>query len=133
MTNADVKAAMKLKDNTSDLIKSFVDLVKRDGWIFAGHIHSHKEFVTKGRNFTFIGTPYQQTLGDMNHDCGFYILNEHNNPEFVKTEGLPVHVEIKMSEAVKDIDRYDFSKVRGNIVKKVYDCDVDRIADAKIS
>ena len=133
MTNADVKAAIKLKDNTSDLIKSFVDLVKRDGWIFAGHIHAHKEFVTKGRNFTFVGTPYQQTLGDMNHDCGFYILDEHNNPEFVKTEGLPVHVEIKMSEAVKDIGGYDFSKVRGNIVKKVYDCDVDRISDAKVS
>jgi hypothetical protein len=57
-TNADVQAALKLKNKSSDLIRNFVDLVKKNGIIYAGHIHQHKEFVVKGREFIFIGTPY---------------------------------------------------------------------------
>lgn len=132
-TNADVQAALKLKNKSSDLIRNFVDLVKKNGIIYAGHIHQHKEFVVKGREFIFIGTPYQQTLADMNRDCGFYVLDESNKRTFIKTTNLPVHVEIRMSKVIDDISKYDFSKVRGNIVHKVYDCEVDRLIDAKVS
>ena len=58
-TNADVKAAIKLKTRSADLLKNFIDLVKKNGTVFSGHIHHHKEFVAKGRKFIFIGSPYQ--------------------------------------------------------------------------
>ena len=57
-TNADVKAAINLKAKSADLLKTFIDLVKKNGTIFSGHIHQHKEFAAKGRKFIFIGTPY---------------------------------------------------------------------------
>ena len=57
-TNADVKAAINLKARSADLLKTFIDLVKKNGTIFSGHIHQHKEFAAKGRKFIFIGTPY---------------------------------------------------------------------------
>ena len=132
-TNADVKAAINLKAKSADLLKTFIDLVKKNGTIFSGHIHQHKEFAAKGRKFIFIGTPYQQTLGEMKQQCGYYVLDENNNYVFEKTVGLPIHVEVRMSKVLEDIDNYDFSKVRGNIVHKVYDCDVDRLVDAKVS
>ena len=132
-TNADVKDAMKLKTKSSDLLKNFIDLVKKNGTVFSGHIHQHKEFVAKGRKFIFIGTPYQQNLGDIKNSCGYYVLDENNKYTFVKTKGLPIHVEVRMSDVINDIDSYDFSKVKGNIVHKVYDCEVDRLVDAKIS
>lgn len=31
------------------------------------------------------------------------------------------------------VDKFDFSIVKGNILHKVYDCDVDRIVDSKIT
>ncbi len=61
------------------------------------------------------------------------MLDESNNYSFVDIKCLPVHVEVRMSKVIDDVDGYDFSKVRGNIVHKVYDCDVDRLVDAKIS
>lgn len=45
--------------NTGDLVGDFVDVVKIDsGTIFSGHIHNRKEFIAKGRNFVFVGSPY---------------------------------------------------------------------------
>ena len=44
---------------SNDLIGSFVDLVKPNGTIYAGHIHNRKEFRAKGRRFIFVGSPYQ--------------------------------------------------------------------------
>ena len=31
------------------------------------------------------------------------------------------------------IDKFDFSIVKGNILHKIYDCDVDRVSDSKIT
>jgi hypothetical protein len=38
---------------------NFIELVKENGTIFAGHIHQHKEMRIKNRNFIFVGCPYQ--------------------------------------------------------------------------
>lgn len=52
---------------------------------------------------------------------------------FHEISSVPKHVEIKMSDVVNNIDEYDFSKVKGNIVHKIYDIEVDRMLDAKVS
>lgn len=38
-----------------------------------------------------------------------------------------------MSQIVKDIETFDFSIIKGNIVHKIYDIDVNRADDVKIS
>ena len=115
----------------ADLVGNFVNLVKRGGRVYAGHIHQHKEMRVKGRWFSFVGSPYQQNLGEMGSACGYYVLDEQNVPEFVETKSAPRHVQVLMSEAVSG--SYDFSAVSGCIVQKVYDADVDPAADVDVS
>ena len=132
-TNDDFTEAVNIKKAT-DLVGDFVELVKRSGTIFSGHIHQHREFVAKRRKFIFIGSPYEQTRGDRGNDCGYYILDENNKYKFIKTIGTPKHVELRMSKVIDvGIDKFDFSIVKGNILHKIYDCDVDRVSDSKIT
>lgn len=115
-----------------DFLGSFIELAKKKGTIFAGHIHQHKEMRAKGRNFIFIGSPYEQNLGDIGCECGFYEIDELGNYEFFEIEGIPKHVQFKSSEILKiGIDTFDFSNARGNIVQKVYDTDMSMEDDLK--
>lgn len=47
------------EDNPEDFLGSFIELAKKNGTVFAGHIHQHKEMTAHGRKFIFIGTPYE--------------------------------------------------------------------------
>lgn len=82
-----VKAA-----SSGDLVGSFVELAKPDGIVYAGHIHQHKEFMSKGREFVFVGSPYQQNLGEIGGSTGYYLLNASNKREFIETSGVPKHI-----------------------------------------
>lgn len=114
---------------TGDLVGTFVELAKPAGVVYAGHIHQHREFVSRGRTFIFVGSPYQQNLGEMEGNCGFYLLDKNNRRKFIETDGVPKHVQVFMSKA----DGFDFSSVAGNIVQKVYDIDVPRDVDIAVS
>lgn len=116
-------------DNAGDYVGDFVDVVKKNGVIFSGHIHGRREFMSKKRNFVLVGDPYQQNLGEKHYQCGFYVLNEDSSYEFHEITSAPKHIEIIMSK----IDTFDFSKIKGNIVHKIYDIEIDRVVDAKIS
>jgi len=48
-----------LNRKAGDAVGSFVELAKPGGTVYAGHIHQHKTFMSKGREFTFIGSPYE--------------------------------------------------------------------------
>lgn len=58
----DSKTLSKIFDGniqkSNDMVGNFVEVVKPNGYIYAGHIHKRKEFVTKDRNFIFVGAPY---------------------------------------------------------------------------
>lgn len=109
----------------ADTIGDFVELAKLNGTIFAGHIHQHKEMTSKGRKFIFIGSPYQQNLGDIGSKCGFYVIDEHGDYAFNEIDGIPKHVQFKSSDIIKTgINNFDFSAAQGNIVQKVYDVDI---------
>ena len=118
---------------SGDFVGDFVDKVKKGGAVFSGHIHGHKEIVSKGRNFIFVGDPYQQNLGEKTYQCGFYIINDDNSYSFHEITSVPKHVEIYMSDVVDNFDKFDFSIVKGNILHKIYDVEVDNVMDAKIS
>ena len=112
----------------------FMDLLKKTGIAFAGHIHQHKEMIVKGRKFIFIGSPYQQNLGDIGCSCGYYLIDVDSTFQFKEIEGLPKHVKIKCSEVKKTgIDQFDFSNVAGNIIQKVYDVDMTLDEDLKLN
>lgn len=119
--------------DAGDSVGDFIDVLKKDGVVFSGHIHGRREFLAKGRKFLFVGSPYQQNLGEIGNLCGFYILNEDMSYEFHEITSTPKHVKLKISEIVNDIDAFDFSKVKSNIVQKVYDVEVDVQDDAKIT
>lgn len=119
--------------NAGDYVGDFVNIVKKQGTIFSGHIHTRREFLAKGRNFIMVGDPYQQNLGEIDNECGFYIINEDNSYEFHEITNVPKHVSLRMSEVVKNFKNFDFSIIKGNILHKVYDVEVDRVLDAKIS
>ena len=114
-----------------DLIGNFVDLVKPDGTIYAGHIHNRKEFRAKGRRFIFVGSPYQQTLGEIDSVPGYYVLDENGESCFVKTESAPKHVRISMSDAISG--KFDFRLVAGSIIQKIYDIDVPAKDEAAVN
>ena len=118
---------------SGDFVGDFVNKVKKGGAVFSGHIHGHKEIVSKGRNFIFVGDPYQQNLGEKTYQCGFYIINDDNSYSFHEITSVPKHVEIYMSDVVDNFDKFDFSIVKGNILHKIYDVEVDNVMDAKIS
>jgi DNA repair exonuclease SbcCD nuclease subunit len=119
------------KNRSSDLVGNFVDLVKSMGVIYAGHIHKHKEFIAKGRRFVFVGSPYQQTLGEIGSDCGYYVLDDFNRAEFRHVVSAPKHVQIPMSKVADG--SFDFSAVRNSIIQKVYDVDIDQKTEANVS
>ena len=117
--------------SVGDLVGDFVDVAKKTGKIFSGHIHGHKEFLSKGRWFSFVGAPYQQNLGELGYKCGVYVIDEANDAKFVELEGIPKHVEVRVSQMLKD--NFDFSCIKGNIVHKIYDVDIEAADDAKLS
>lgn len=123
----------KSKKSAGDLVGSFIDVVKKDGIIFSGHIHRHKEFRAKGRRFIFIGSPYEQHFGDMGNECGYYILDEDSNYKFYEIENIPKHVELKMSNLINNLDNFNYKEITGNIIQRIYDVEVDRIVDSKIT
>lgn len=110
------------KQNPDKFLGSYIDICKRGGYIFSGHIHPHKKFITKGRTFTFISSPFENDWGDIGKGFGFYNLNMHtDNHLFIESVDAPKHIEIKMSEIT---DEYEFN-VSGNFVKLFVDCDID--------
>lgn len=117
------------ESKSSSLIGNFVDLVKRGGTIYAGHIHRHKEFLVRGRKFFFVGSPYQQTLGEIDSPCGYYILDRSNRPEFQAINSTPHHVKVTMSDVVAG--KFDFKCVANAIIQKIYDIDVDAKTEAE--
>lgn len=122
------------KAKSNDLVGDFVEYAKPYGVVYAGHIHGHKEFVSRTREFVFVGSPYQQNFGEIGGINGYYVLDENNKRKFIETEGVPKHVRLKISDILKEgVDNFDFSITKGNIVQKIYDIDVDLKTDAAIN
>lgn len=132
--DSSLESSRCIGNKPEELLGSFIELAKKGGTIFAGHIHQHKEMTTRGRKFIFVGTPYEQNLGDIGCICGYYIIDEFGGYAFYEIEGLPKHVQFKSSAILAhDVDNFDFSSARNNIVQKVYDCDMPIEDDLKIS
>ena len=130
----DLMTSSNCQDKLDSYLGNFIDFAKKPGTIFAGHIHQHKEMLAKGRNFIFIGSPYQQNLGDYGCKCGYYVIDTKSKWKFHEIDGIPKHVKVECSKVLEaGIEKYDFSEAHGNIVQKVYDIDVKVEDDLKIN
>lgn len=132
----DPGAANVQSSKVTELLGSFIELVKpKTGIILAGHIHQHKEMLAKnGRKFIFIGTPYEQNLGELGNACGFYEISEEGKLKFIKLDKLPKHIQLKISEIKKvGFEKFDFSNVSGNIVQKIYDEELTQAEESKLA
>lgn len=132
----DPGAANVQSSKATELLGNFIELVKpKTGIILAGHIHQHKEMLAKnGRKFIFIGTPYEQNLGELGNTCGFYEISEEGKLKFIKLDKLPRHIQLKTSEIKRaGLEKFDFSNVSGNIVQKIYDEELTQAEEAKLA
>lgn len=118
-------------EKSADLLGEFVDVVKDGGIIYAGHIHTHKESIVRRKKFIFVGAPYQQNLGDIDGERGYYLLDQNNTQKFIEIESVPKHIQVPMSSAIAG--KFDFSAVAGNIVQKVYDIEVKHADDIVVT
>ena len=142
LNDSDVSDLDFTVENTSDtivngkscyeLIGDWVEIVRPKGTIFSGHIHSREEFYTNNRKIILIGSPYQQTLNEKDSEDGFYLIDKNNDISFHKIEGIPIHVEIRLSDIIKNYDIFDYSIVRGNIVHQIHDVKCDKDIKEKI-
>lgn len=119
---------------SGNLVGDFVEYAKQFGTIYAGHIHEHKEFIARCREFVFVGSSYQQNFGEIDSEDGFYVLDENNKRTFHRIVSVPIHVRLYMSEILKKgVDNFDFSIVKNNFVQKIYDVEVDMVTETKIN
>lgn len=131
LLNADEILNCENTTKSSYEVGSFVELVKPHGIIYAGHIHTHKEFMTKSRQFVFIGSPYEQNLGEIDSLHGYYLLDEHNKRSFKPIQNVPHHIQLKMSDVIAG--NVNYADLKGNIVQKIYDVDVKPSDEVKIN
>ena len=133
--NSEVSEILSTKKKSNDLVGSFVKLAKENtGVVFSGHIHQRKEFIANKRKFIFVGSPYQQNFGEMDSVDGFYTMFEDGTYKFTEITDVPKHIKIRISSVLKTgVDNFDFSIVAGNIIKKIYDKDIDRETEWKIN
>ena len=104
-TVLDDKSIIKTsKVNSKKYIGKFVELCKKGGKIYSGHIHHRRNFKLKGRNFTFLGSPLQLNWGDYSKELdssnrGYYIIDTNTmKSSFIENKVSPVHRKYFISE-----------------------------------
>lgn len=129
----EVYEIVKRQPKSGDLIGDFVNIVKPQGIIYSGHIHDHEEFYSRERLFIFVGSPYQQTFGEMESVDGYYILDENNNRSFYEITTAPKRIKLYMSKILEvGIKNFNFSIIKDNIIKRVYDAEISKKDEFKI-
>lgn len=123
--------SMLSKRESSDMVGNFVEVVKPGGCLYAGHIHMHKEFVSRGRDFVFVGSPYEQNTGDAGNPKGYYLLDDRNNRKFIELTAVPKHVFVSVKSVMDG--KFDFKLCAGNIVQKIYDIEISQADEARLN
>lgn len=134
----DVNNIIESNKSSCEYIGNFVEFAKPKGRIFSGHIHKAKTFFVKNKvKFTFVGAPYEQTLGDVGNECGYIILDENNIDTKILITNIPKHIIIKNSEILKNKQNYKkyFKElgITSNIIKRIIDEELPRDFSLKVN
>lgn len=132
-TEKDNDESIATEESQTNLTKDFLRITANGGIIFTGHIHQRKEFQIGNKTFIQVGSPYQHTMGEIDSDDGFYVINEKFKYKFIPLNKLPKHVIVKVSDIMKSgCDKFKYNILSGNIIKQVYDEQIDMMTEFKI-
>ena len=121
------------EESQTNITKDFLRITSDGGIIFTGHIHQRKEFQIGNKTFIQVGAPYQHTMGEIDSDDGIYVINEKFKYKFIPLNKLPKHMMIKVSDIMKSgCDKFKYNILSGNIIKQVYDEQIDMMTEFKI-
>lgn len=70
--------------------KKFLNAAK---YTFSGHYHCRSELNQGDRKIIYAGSPYQLSFAHVGTDCGYYIMSDDGNVEFVENTVSPRFVE----------------------------------------
>ena len=95
-------------------------LANNGGTFFSGHIHQGKTIPLRDSfsDIVIMGSPYETSWGFDGFRCGGYVIDfAENTKEFVDNPFNKRHVEIRTSDAEKDMEGVDFANsiVRLNV------------------
>lgn len=72
-------------------------------------------------------------MGEIDSDDGIYVINEKFKYKFIPLNKLPKHVMVKVSGIMKSgCDKFKYNILSGNIIKQVYDEQIDMMTEFKI-
>ena len=75
-------------------------------WVFSGHYHCRSQIVSEESTITYTGSPYHLSFAHVDTDCGYYIMSEDGQIEFVENTVSPRFVDVtdvEVDEAPDDL------------------------------
>ncbi len=90
------------------------DLLKKFKQVWSGHYH----LKLKIGNFKYLGTPYQLSWVDVNHEKGFYVFDTNNEKLIFKENDLKIFHVVDYTNDL-DIEDFDYKKYSESYVRVV--------------
>lgn len=63
-------------------------------YVFSGHYHCKSETEEKGNRIIYVGSPYHLSFAHVETDCGYYIVDDEMNIEFVENTMCPRFMDV---------------------------------------
>jgi DNA repair exonuclease SbcCD nuclease subunit len=114
------------KMNSSYICDRGQDPNSLTGWkqVLSGHFHTPSTQTIQGTDFTYLGSPYQQTFHDINSPRGYYIW-EDGDMEFIEFKYAPQFV-------IQNAETINTKTIKNNIIRLVFNIDHGSIKNQKI-
>lgn len=113
-------SGVKLHKNWSFAEGLHYDLLEKFKAIWSGHYH----LKLKIGNFKYLGTPYQLSWMDVNHEKGFFIFNTDNERLSFIENSLKIYNVIDYDNNL-DIDKFDYKQYSESYVRVVLNNSID--------
>lgn len=90
--------------------------------VFSGHYHIHSEYETNNGTVIMVGSPSQQTWGDIGNSNGCYVVDfATRNYKFIENTKAPKHIKLYYSSIIKKEKSISKSLLAGNFIRLVLD------------
>jgi DNA repair exonuclease SbcCD nuclease subunit len=102
------------------------DLFKKTNMVITGHFHLKEERLYKNGTIIYLGSPVELDWGDKNTTKGIYLLDLLTKKyRFVENTISPKHVEVKLTNLIKNGLATIKDDVKGNIVRFIVDKELE--------
>jgi len=102
------------------------DIHDQNSWkhVYSGHFHTPSTQKIQGTDFTYLGSPFQQTFHDLNSPRGYYIW-EDGEMEFIEFKYAPQFT-------VQQAEDINTKTIKNNIIRLVFNVDHGSVENQKI-